>query len=463
MDTFNNYFIHNAFVVNEETVFQADVLVQQGKITRIMEINLPVEDLFFEENTVFIDATDKYLMPGVIDEHVHFREPGLTHKGDMYSESRAAVAGGVTSVMDMPNVIPQTTTNELLTEKFNLAKGRMFTNYSFYLGATNHNLNEIRQLDPSRVCGIKLFMGSSTGDMLVSDDEILRELFRIQHIPIAVHCENEAIISRNIQQAKEEYGEDVPIEKHPEIRSEEACFIATQKAVELAQQYGTKLHILHISTAKELILFTKQHPNISAEVCVAYLFLDENEYASLGTKMKCNPAIKQASDKEALLEALLSGQIAAIGSDHAPHTLEEKENTYFKSPSGIPILQHSLLLMLELYKENRIKLQTIVERMCHAPARIYGIKQRGFIKEGYFADLVLVDMENESEINRNTIEYKCKWSPFEGKKLHTRIEKTFVNGELVYDNGKFSDLPNGQMLLFDRGGESRKFVKLKSL
>ena len=451
MDTFNNYFIHNAFVVNEENVFQADVLVQQGKITRIMEINLPVEDLFFEENTVFIDATDKYLMPGVIDEHVHFREPGLTHKGDMYSESRAAVAGGVTSVMDMPNVIPQTTTNELLTEKFNLAKGRMFTNYSFYLGATNHNLNEIRQLDPSRVCGLKLFMGSSTGDMLVSDDEILHELFRIQHIPIAVHCENEAIISRNIQQAKEEYGEDVPIEKHPEIRSEEACFIATQKAVELAQQYGTKLHILHISAAKELILFTKQHPNISAEVCVAYLFLDENEYASLGTKMKCNPAIKQASDKEALLEALLSGQIAAIGSDHAPHTLEEKENTYFKSPSGIPIVQHNLLLMLELYKENRIKLQTIVERMCHAPARIYGIKQRGFIKEGYFADLVLVDMEQETEINRNTIEYKCKWSPFEGKKLHTRIEKTFVNGELVYDNGKFSDLPNGQALLFDRG------------
>jgi dihydroorotase len=366
----------------------------------------------------------------------------------MFTESRAAVAGGVTSVMDMPNTIPQTTTNELLDEKFNLAKGQMFTNYSFYLGATNHNLEQIQQIDTSRVCGVKLFMGSSTGDMLVSDNETLQKLFQIQNLSIVVHCEDESIIACNSQIFKEKYGENVPIEKHPEIRSEEACFTSTQKAVALAQQYGTKLHVLHLSTAKELTLFTKQYPNITAEVCVSYLFLDENNYASLGTKMKCNPAIKKASDKEALFDALLSGKISTIGSDHAPHTSEEKENTYFKSPSGIPVVQHSLLLMLELYKENKIKLQTIVERMCHAPAQIYNIEQRGFIKEGYFADLVLVNMNQETEINKNTIKYKCNWSPFEGKKLPARIEKTFVNGELVYDNETFPTSPNGKELRF---------------
>ena len=450
MKILNNYFIYNAFVVNEGKVFAADVLVQQGKIVRIMKKNLPIDDLFLEENTIFIDATNKYLLPGVIDAHVHFREPGLTHKGNMFSESRAAVAGGVTSVMEMPNTVPQTTTNELLNEKFNLAEGQMFTNYSFYLGATNLNLEQIQQIDASRVCGIKLFMGSSTGDMLVSDNKILQELFQIRNLPIAVHCEDESIISRNSQKFKELYGEDVPIEKHSEIRSEEACFISTQKAVALAQQYGTKLHVLHLSTEKELALFTEQYPNVTAEVCVSYLFLDENNYADLGTKMKCNPAIKKASDKEALFDALLSGKISTIGSDHAPHTAEEKENTYFKAPSGIPVVQHSLLLMLELYKKNKIKLQTIVERMCHAPARIFAIEQRGFIKEGYFADLVLVDMEKETEINKKTIKYKCGWSPFEGKKLPARIEKTFVNGELVFDNEIFTNNPNGKALRFGR-------------
>lgn len=450
MKILNNYFIYNAFVVNEGEIFSADVLVQQGKIARIMKKNLPVEDLFFEEDTIFIDAADKYLLPGAIDAHVHFREPGLTHKGDMFSESRAAVAGGVTSVMDMPNTIPQTTTNELLNEKFHLAEGKMFTNYSFYLGATNHNLEQIQQIDASRVCGIKLFMGSSTGDMLVSDNEMLQKLFHIQHVPIAVHCEDESMIARNVQQAKETYGEHVPIEKHAEIRSEEACFLSTQKAVALAQQYGTKLHVLHVSTAKELTLFTEQHPNITAEVCVSYLFLDENKYADLGTKMKCNPAIKKTSDKEALLNALLSGKISTIGSDHAPHTLEEKEKTYFKAPSGIPAVQHSLLLMLKLCKEDKIKLQTVVERMCHAPAQIYAIEQRGFIREGYFADLVLVDMKQETEINKNTIRYKCNWSPFEREKVPARIEKTFVNGELAYDNETFPSQPNGQILMFNR-------------
>ncbi|MDR2409693.1 MAG: dihydroorotase [Bacteroidales bacterium] len=450
METCNNYFIYNAFVVNEGKIFCADVLIQGGKIVRIMKKDALVEDLFLEEDTVFIDATNKYLLPGVIDEHVHFREPGLTPKGDMYSESRAAVAGGVTSVMDMPNVFPQTITNELLDEKYHLAKDKMFTNYSFYLGATNHNIAQIRQADRSRICGVKLFMGSSTGDMLVSDDEILHELFQIQTLPIAVHCEDETIIANNIQQAKKCYGEHVPIEAHAKIRSEAACFVSTQKAVALAQQYGTKLHILHLSTAKELTLLTNQYPNISAEVCTAYLYLDESDYLTLGTKMKCNPSIKQSSDKAALFAALLSGRIATIASDHAPHTREEKENTYFQTPSGIPIVQHSLLLMLELYKENKIKLQTIVNCMSHAPARIYAIEQRGFIREGYFADLVLADMEQETEINTDTIYYKCKWSPFEGKKIHARIDKTFVNGELVYNDGIFAASPCGQALQFKR-------------
>jgi dihydroorotase len=445
-----NYFIHNAFIVNEAKIFCADVLIQRGKIVRVMKKGLTVEDLILEDDTIFIDATNKYLMPGVIDEHVHFREPGLTYKGDMYSESRAAVAGGVTSVMDMPNVLPQTTTNELINEKYNLAEGRMFTNYSFYIGATNHNMEQIRQMDTSRICGIKLFMGSSTGDMLVSNDNILCELFQIQTLPVAVHCEDETIIANNIQQAKKCYGDSVPVEKHAEIRSEEACFTSTQKAIALAQKYDTKLHILHLSTAKELTLLTNQHPNISAEICTAYLYFDDNDYSGLGTKIKCNPAIKQYSDKSALLEALVSGRIATIASDHAPHTMAEKENTYFQSPSGIPMVQHSLLLMLELYKENKVKLQTIVECMCHAPARIYGVKQRGFIREGYFADLVLVDMEQVTEINKDTICYKCKWSPFEGKKIHAHIDKTFVNGELVYNDGLFSSSPNGQALQFCR-------------
>jgi dihydroorotase len=450
MEICNNYFIYNAFIVNEGKVFCGDVLIRRGKIVSVMKKDSAVEDLFLEDDTVFIDATNKYLTPGVIDEHVHFRDPGLTHKGDMYSESRAAIAGGITSVMDMPNVSPQTTTNDLIEEKYLLAKNRMFTNYSFYLGATNHNISQIRQADTSRVCGVKLFMGASTGDMLVSDDEILRQLFQIQTLPIAVHCEDETMIANNIQRARKQYGEHVPMEKHPEIRSEEACFAATQKAIALARQYGAKLHILHLSTAKELSLLKNLPPHISAEVCTAYLCLDENDYPRLGTKMKCNPSIKQSDDKAALFEALLSGTIATIASDHAPHTVEEKKNAYFKSPSGIPLVQHSFLLMLEMYKENKIKLQTIVERMCHAPARIYEIKQRGFIREGYFADLVLVDMEKETEINIDTLYYKCKWSPFEGVKLHARIEKTFVNGELVYNDATFPASPNGQPLQFNR-------------
>ena len=446
----NNYFIHNAFVVNESKIFCADVLVQNGRIARILKNRTAVVDLQFEDDTIFIDASGKYLLPGVIDAHVHFREPGLTHKGDMFTESRAAIAGGVTSVMDMPNVIPPTTTIERCKERFNLAKKKLFTNYSFYLAATEDNLEELKKIDNTLICGIKLFMGSSTGNMLVENEAVLKAVFQLKHIPIAVHCEDENVIKSNMEKAKRIYNETVPIEQHAEIRSEEACFLSTQKAVALAQKYGTRLHVLHLTTAKELELFSQLHPKITAEACVSYLCLDKTDYPRLGTLMKCNPSIKNASDRTALLDAVACGKIASIGSDHAPHTMEEKNNTYFLAPSGLPMVEHTLPLMLEFCYEKKLNLQTLVDRMCHAPARIFNVKERGFIKEGFFADLVLVNLEAETKIEPATIHYKCGWSPFTGKLLHSRIEKTFVNGELVYDNGKFAKTPHGLPLGFLR-------------
>ena len=446
----NNYFIYNAFVVNESKVFCADVLIQQGRIVRILKNRVPVADLLFEEDTVFVDATGKYLLPGAIDAHVHFREPGLTHKGDMFTESRAAVAGGVTSVMDMPNVIPPTTTLDRCKERFKLAKKKMFTNYSFYLAATEDNINELRQIDNTLVCGIKLFMGSSTGNMLVRDEAVLKAVFRLKNLLVAVHCEDESIIQANAEKARQQYGDNVPLTQHAEIRSEEACFLSSQKAVALARKYGTKLHVLHLTTAKELELFSKSRPKITAEACVSYLCLDSADYPKLGTFMKCNPSIKKAGDREALLDAVVSGKIATVGSDHAPHTVEEKNNAYFLAPSGLPMVGHTLLLMLEFCHEKKLTVQTVADRMCHAPARIFDVKERGFIKEGFFADLVLVDLDAETKIEPSTIHYKCGWSPFMGKLLHSRIEKTFVNGELVYDKGKFAKTPHGLPLEFVR-------------
>ena len=450
MSTRNNYFIHNAFVVNESKVFCADVLVQHGRIARILKNRASVVDLQLADDTVFIDATGNYLLPGVIDAHVHFREPGLTHKGDMVTESRAAVAGGVTSVMDMPNVIPQTTTIDHCNERFNLAKKKMFTNYSFYLAATDDNLDELKKIDNTLVCGIKLFMGSSTGNMLVKNEAVLNEIFQLKTILIAVHCEEENIIQSNMLKAKQLYGDDIPIAQHAEIRSEEACFLSTQKAVALAQKYGTNLHVLHLTTAKELELFSELHPHITVETCASYLCLDKTDYPRLGTRMKCNPSIKNASDREALLQAVVSGKIASLGSDHAPHMAEEKNNPYFLAPSGLPMVGHSLPLLLEFCYEKKLSIQTLVDRMCHAPARIFNVKERGFIKEGFFADLVLVDCKAETKIEPETIHYKCGWSPFTGKLLHSRIEKTFVNGELVYNNGKFATTPCGLPLEFLR-------------
>ena len=446
----NNYFIHNAFVVNELKVFCADVLIQKGKIAKILKSRTAVDDLLFEDGTVFIDATGKYLLPGVIDVHVHFREPGLTHKGDFFTESRAAVAGGVTSVMDMPNVIPPTTTTAGCKERFNLAKNKFFTNYSFYIAATEDNANELKQIDNSLVCGVKLFMGSSTGNLLVENEEILKTIFQLKNIPVAVHCEDESIIKANMQKAKQQYGENVPIEQHAEIRSEEACFRSSQKAVEMARKYGTRLHVLHLTTAKELALFSSDYPKITAEACVSYLCLDKTDYPRLGTCMKCNPSIKNADDRAALFDAVVSGKIASIASDHAPHTAEEKNNSYFLAPSGLPMIQHTLPLMLEFCHEKKLSLETLVDRMCHTPARIFNVKERGFIKEGFSADLVLVDLEAETKIEPKNIHYKCGWSPFTDKLLHSRIEKTFVNGEQVYDNGKFAKKPHGKPLEFVR-------------
>ncbi|MCL2131035.1 MAG: dihydroorotase [Lentimicrobiaceae bacterium] len=449
MKSESNYFIHNAFVVNELEVFCADVLVQNGRIAKICKNCNPVADVQSGNDAVFIDATGKYLLPGVIDAHVHFREPGLTYKGDLFSESRAAAAGGVTSVMDMPNVIPPTTTVERCKERLRLAKKNMFTNYSFYLGASDNNLDELKKIDRT-ICGIKLFMGASTGNLLVEKEAALEDIFRLKNIPIAVHCEDGHIIKSNMQQAKRAYGEHIPIEQHAEIRSEEACFLSTQKAVALAQKYGTQLHVLHLSTAKELELFSQSYPKITAEACVSYLCLDKTDYQRLGTRMKCNPSIKNASDREALLQAVISGKIASIASDHAPHTAEEKNNPYSLAPSGLPMAAHILPLMLEFCHEKKLSIETLVERMCHAPAQIFNVKERGFIKEGFFADLVLVDLNTETKIEPETIYYKCGWSPFEGKILHSRIEKTFVNGELAYDNGQFTHSPQGMPLEFVR-------------
>ncbi len=446
----NNYFIYNAFIVNEGKIFLGDVLIQQGKIANVYKERSPIVDICMENDTMFVDASNKYLLPGVIDSHVHFREPGLTHKGSFMSESKAALAGGVTSIMDMPNTIPQTTSIDEWKNKTQLAANKMYTNYAFYIAASDTNLEELNQIDSKQVCGIKLFMGSSTGNMFVSDPRVLEEIVKYHKVPLVAHCEDENMIQEQTEKMKSIYGEDIPIDKHPLIRSEEACFISSEKLVQLAQKYNTQVHILHISTEKELSLFSKKYPQITGEVCVAYLFFDQSQYEQLGTKIKCNPAIKTKNDQTALIRALSEETIYTIASDHAPHTAAEKDNTYLKAPSGIPMVQHTLPLMLELYNQGQIKLQTLVEKMCHAPARLFQIEKRGFIRKDYFADLVLVDIYANQQVTPESIYYQCGWSPFEQKEIHARIEKTFVNGILAYDQGNFVKKPAGKSLYFDR-------------
>lgn len=444
----DNILIRNATIVNEGRQFKGYVLISGQLIKAVAEGDIePTGDC------EVIDATGLLLLPGVIDCHVHFREPGVTHKADISTESRAAVAGGVTSFFEMPNTQPQTVTLELLEQKMALAAEKSLANYSFFLGASNDNISEIVNADPHTVCGVKVFFGASTGNMLVDKISTLEEIFKRSPIPVAAHCEDEATIRANTQAMRSKYGEDIPIGMHPVIRNAESCFRSSELAVNLARKYNTRLHITHLSTAAELNLLDTISLNkkrITAEVCTHYLWFCDEDYARLGTKLKVNPAIKSASDKAALLQGLLDNKVDIISTDHAPHLEEEKDNTYFKAPSGTPLVQHSLQAMLQIVKQGKMELSTLVEKMCHAPAVCYSIENRGFIRPGYFADLVLVNPDHKYTVEKENILYKCGWSVFEGTTFDTRVEKTFVNGHLAFDKGIINDKIKGLRLTFDR-------------
>ena len=439
--------IKNASIVNEGIIFTSDVLIEEDKIREISE-NIETKA------DITIDATGKYLIPGVIDDQVHFREPGLTHKANIYTESKAAIAGGITSFMEMPNTNPQALTQELLEEKFKIAERDSLANFTFFMGVSNNNLEEVLKTDPKTVGAIKIFMGSSTGYMLVDDLNVLEEIFSKSPMLIAVHCEDENTIQKNIKAVKEKYGEEVPISEHPHIRSAEACYKSSSMAVSLAKKHNSRLHVFHISTEKEIELFNNSIPlkdkRITAEVCIHHLWFDESKYEDKGTLIKWNPAVKKESDRKALFQALLDDKLDVIATDHAPHTLEEKDNTYFKAPSGGPLVQHALPAMLEFYKNGDISLERVVEKMCHNPAICFQIEKRGFVKEGYFADLVLVDLEKSCEVTKENILYKCGWSPFEGQNFHSTITHTFVNGHIAYEYGSFDESKKGQRLKFNR-------------
>ena len=449
-----NYYIKNATLVNEGKTFGASVFISDGKIAKIVPEGVP----FDCGSATLVDGTGKYLIPGVIDEHVHFREPGLTHKADIYTESRAAVAGGVTSFMDMPNTNPQTTTQDLLQQKFDLAAEKSLANYSFYLGATNDNLAEVAKTDPKRVCGIKLFMGSSTGNMLVDKNEVLVRLFRVSPCLIAAHCEDEATIHANTVRCKDlaakgEVVADASI--HPFVRTMEACYRSSAKAVDMAEKFGARLHVLHISTKRELSLFRNDVPlaekRITAETCPHYLWFDDHDYEARSFAIKCNPAIKASWDREALRHALREGLIDTIGTDHAPHLREEKfTDDYFTSKSGFPSIQHSLEVMAELMPEGWLDWPLLVQLMCHNPAILYQIDRRGFIREGYHADLVLIDPKSSHLISDKDEYSKCGWTPYDGIQSRCRVTHTFVNGNLVFDNGVFHEESKGERLLFNR-------------
>ncbi len=440
--------IKNASLVNEGKILIKDVLIE-GKIIISIGNNLKVN-----KSVKIIDATGKYLLPGLIDDQVHFREPGLTHKANIATESRAAVAGGITSFIEMPNTVPQATTQELLANKFEIASKTSYANYSFMFGGTNDNLEEILKINPKNVAALKLFLGSSTGNMLVDDEAVLEKIFSSTNMVIALHCEDETTIKNNLATYKEKYGDDIPMEMHPIIRSAEACYISSSKAIALAKKTGARIHVYHLSTAIETELFTNKIPlkdkKITAEVCIHHLWFDDSDYAKKGALIKWNPAVKTKKDKDTLLEALLDDRIDIIATDHAPHTLEEKNNVYTKAPSGGPLVQHALLALLEMYQQNKIPLEKIIEKACHNPAILYKIENRGYIKEGYYADLVLVDLQKPQTISKENILYKCGWSPFEGTTFSSTILTTFVNGNIMYDKGVFNDTVKGMRLLFDR-------------
>ena len=441
----------NVNVVNEGKISNCSVLIKNAIIECLYNIGEEPANL---SPTSIIDGAGKYLLPGVIDDQVHFRQPGLTHKGDIHSETMAAVAGGVTSIMEMPNTIPQTTDQEQLKQKYELGERFSLANYSFYIGATNNNLPEILKTDIKNVCGIKIFMGSSTGDMLVDNPKTLEGIFKESPMLIAVHCEDEAIIKANIEEYRRKYNDNIPMECHPLIRSAEACYKSSSTAIELATKFNTRLHILHLSSAKEMSLFSNKQASkdkkITSEVCVHHLWFNDKDYIKYGSKIKWNPAIKTESDRLGLWDALLDGRLDVIATDHAPHTIQEKENGYLKAPSGGPLVQHSLPVMLEFYKQGKISLEKIVEKMCHTPAEIFKVEKRGFIKPGYYADLVLVDLNKPFTVSKDNILYKCGWSPFEGTTFGASITHTFVNGNLAFENGRVDDRYRGMQLTFNR-------------
>ena len=441
--------IKNANIVNEGKIVKGDVLVQDGRIAEISEtISAKSAD------TKVIDADGSYLLPGMIDDQVHFREPGLTHKANIETESKAAVAGGITSFIEMPNTVPQATTFELLEEKFDIASKTSWANYSFMFGGTNDNLDEILKVDPQKVAGLKLFLGSSTGNMLVDDPKTLEEIFSKTKLLISAHCEDEGTIKGNLEKYKAEYGEDIPIELHPKIRSEEACYISSSKAIKLAEKTGARLHVFHLSTEKETHLFSNKKPlaekKITAEVCIHHLWFTDADYKTKGTKIKWNPAVKTEKDKDGLLKALLDDRIDVIATDHAPHTLEEKNNKYLNAPSGGPLVQHALVALLEMYHKGKISLEKIVEKTAHNPAILFQIKERGYIRKGYKADLVLVDLNSPWTVKKENLLYKCGWSLFEGTIFKSRVTHTLVNGVVVYENSKFPNKSNPERLTFNR-------------
>ena len=441
--------ITNAKMVNEGKITEADVLIKNNIIELIGTPNS-----ISTSNATIIDANGTYLFPGVIDDQVHFREPGLTHKGDIASESRAAIAGGITSFIEQPNTVPNAITQELLEQKYQIAAQNSYANYSFMMGGTNDNLEEILKTNPRNVAGLKLFLGSSTGDMLVDSSASLEKIFSNSELLIALHCEDETTVKNNIEKYKAIYGENIPIHLHPIIRSEEACYLSSSNAVNLAKKTGARIHVFHVSTARELDLFTNEIPlkdkRITAEVCIHHLWFSDKDYEEKGTLIKWNPAVKTQTDQDALWKALLDNRIDVIATDHAPHTLDEKRQNYIKAPSGGPLVQHALVAMLEKHLEGKISLEHIIQKMCHNPAILFQIEKRGFINEGYFADLVLVKPNASWTVCQNNILYKCGWSPFENTTFKHKISHTFVNGNLVYENGNINPIKYGERLLFNR-------------
>ena len=442
------FLVKNVRIVNEGNIFEGDVRVSGERIEKISSTITP------NPSDTIIEGDGSWLLPGFIDDQVHFREPGLTHKAEIYTESRAAVAGGITSFMEMPNTVPNTLTQELLEQKYALGASKSLANYSFYMGASNDNLDEVLKTNTQNVCGVKVFMGSSTGNMLVDNEKTLEGIFSKSPMLVATHCEDEATIRRNIEHFKDKYGEDVPMKYHPIIRNEEACYLSSSMAVALAKKNNTRLHILHISTEKETHLFRNDIPleqkRITAEACIHHLWFDSGDYDAKGSLIKWNPAVKSPSDREGILKALIDDRIDVLATDHAPHTLEEKSNSYFNAPSGGPLVQHALVALLQMYDEGKISIEKIVQKMAHNPAILFEVRERGYIREGYFADLVIVKPNKPWRVSKENIMAKCGWSPFEGETFNNSISHTFISGHLAWANGQIQEGKNGKRLQFDR-------------